>query len=235
MEFLKIIVLSIVSLGFLFLMTKFMGNKQVSQLSMFDYVTGITIGSIAAEMTTETTENPLNFLLAITVYAILAIVISVFTEKSIKARKLIVGRPIVLMDKGIIFRANLAKARIDLSDFQMMCRTQGCFDISQIETAILEFNGNMSLLWKSNQRPIMPSDMNISPKQEQIITSVIMDGKIMQKNLELVKHNEKWLNKQLKAQGIKRAEDVYFATCDSENNLVTYPMNKNKIEIDWFE
>ena len=235
MEIIKIVILSTVSAVILFLLTKIMGNKQISQLSMFDYVTGITIGSIAAEMATELEENPLNPIVAMIIYALLAFGISILTEKSVGARKILAGRPILLLDNGILYRSNLSKARMDISDFMMLCRVQGYFDIGQIQTAILEFNGSISIIPKSDQRPVTPGDMNMQPKQETVLTNVILDGKVMKKNLKFINHNEKWLEKHLKEQGYKSAKDVFLATCDAEGNLSVYPMVRDKIKVDWFE
>ncbi len=232
---LRVLILSITSVAVLFLLTKLMGNKELSQMSMFDYVTGITIGSIAAEMATNLETDWYNPIIAMMVYAFLAVGISFLTNKSVKAQKILSGRPIVLMDNGVIFKKNLAKARMDVSDFLMMCRVQGCFDIGQIQTAILEYNGSLSLLFKSNQRPATPGDFNLSPQQEQVQVSVILDGKVNEANLKLVKHNLHWLEKRIKAQGYDSVRQIFLATCDANGQLALYPMEKQKIPVDWFE
>ena len=140
MEFVTIIMTSIASVVTLFLLTKLMGNKQVSQLSMFDYIIGISIGSIAAEFSTEL-ENPEHSLTAMLVYGISTYLVSVVTGKSIRLRKMIIGRPLILFHKGKLYRNNLKKARIDISDFLTHCRNRGYFDLSQVRTAIFEYNG----------------------------------------------------------------------------------------------
>ena len=152
MEILQVLITSAVSLAVLFLLTKLMGNKQVSQLSMFDYIIGISIGSIAAEMATEL-ENPENSLAAMIVYGVIAFLVSVISQRSTKVRKVMSGRPLVIMDNGIIYRENLKKARIDLSDFLTQCRTSGYFDLNQIQTAVMEYNGAISFL---PVRPLLP-------------------------------------------------------------------------------
>lgn len=231
----RVFVLSVTSVVVLFLLSKLMGNKEMSQMSMFDYITGITIGSIAAEMATDLELEWHNPIIAMSVYAFMAFGISIWTNKSVGAHKMINGRPIVLMDNGVIFRKNLAKARIDVSDFLMMCRVQGCFDIGQIQTAILESNGSLSLLLKSNERPATPRDFNLSPPQEHVQVSVILDGKVNEANLKLMKHNLQWLEKRIRAQGYQCVEQIFLATCDADDRLAIYPIEKKKIAVDWFE
>ncbi len=224
MEILQVLITSAVSLAVLFLLTKLMGNKQVSQLSMFDYIIGISIGSIAAEMATEL-ENPENSLAAMIVYGVIAFLVSVISQRSTKVRKVMSGRPLVIMDNGIIYRENLKKARIDLSDFLTQCRTSGYFDLNQIQTAVMEYNGAISFLPVSKYRPATPSDMDIQPEQEYLQITVIMDGHINKSNLKLSGNNEVWLTKQLHLQGYNNPSDVLLALCDNNNKLTVFPMD----------
>lgn len=224
MEILQVLITSAVSLAVLFLLTKLMGNKQVSQLSMFDYIIGISIGSIAAEMATEL-ENPENPLAAMIVYGVIAFLVSIISQRSVKVRKVMSGRPLVIMDNGIIYRENLKKARIDLSDFLTQCRTSGYFDLNQIQTAVMEYNGAISFLPVSKYRPATPSDMDIQPEQEYLQITVIMDGHINKSNLKLSGNNEVWLTKQLHLQGYNNPSDVLLALCDNNNKLTVFPMD----------
>ena len=148
---------AVASLTVLFLLTKLIGNKQISQMTMFDYVTGITIGSIAAEMATEL-ETPVRPLVAMLVYGVLTVLIALWTNKSLAARRTFTGKPLLLFDKGVIYRDHLKKARLDLSEFLTLCRIAGYFDLEQIETAVLEHNGIVSFLPKAQYRPAEPND-----------------------------------------------------------------------------
>lgn len=224
MEILQVLITSAVSLAVLFLLTKLMGSKQVSQLSMFDYIIGISIGSIAAEMATEL-EDPENSLAAMIVYGVIAFLVSVISQRSVKVRKVMSGRPLVIMDNGIIYRENLKKARIDLSDFLTQCRTSGYFDLNQIQTAVMEYNGAISFLPVSKYRPATPSDMDLQPEQEYLQITVIMDGHINKSNLKLSGNNEVWLTKQLHLQGYNNPSDVLLALCDNNNKLTVFPMD----------
>lgn len=127
MELLKIVALSFGSLIFLFILTKLMGNKEMSQLSMFDYIIGITIGSIAAEMSTALESDFMQPVVAMAVYAVVSIIISIFSYKSLKFRRIISGNSLILFDNGQLYRDNLKKAKLDLNEFLMQCRTARIF------------------------------------------------------------------------------------------------------------
>ena len=227
-EILYIIALSLGSIIALFILTKLMGYRQMSQMSMFDYINGITIGSIAAEMATSLESSFTQPLTAMIVYALADLFLSWFSSKSIKAHKVIEGAPLVLLNNGELYRENLKKAKIDVSEFLVQCRVKGYFDISKLETAILEGNGKISFLPKSSDRTLTPSDMQLSPQQDYMVANVILDGKIMEENLKHTGNDEKWLHNQIKAQGAKQVEDVLLATCDMSNQVTVYLKSNQK-------
>lgn len=227
-EVLYVIVLSLGSIITIFILTKLIGYRQMSQMSMFDYINGITIGSIAAEMATSLEESFVQPLVAMIVYALAAILLSWSTSKSIKARRVIEGAPLVLLNHGEIYRQNLKKAKIDVTEFLVQCRVNGYFDVSRLETAILEGNGKISFLPKASDRPATPSDLNLSPEQDYMVANVILDGKIMEQNLRHTGKDEKWLKNQIKGQGAKAVEDVLLATCDSSNQVTVFLKNNRK-------
>ena len=226
-DLLTIAVASVASLILLFALCKLMGNKQISQLSMFDYIIGISIGSVAAEMATEL-ETPLYPALAMVLYALAAFGISVLTSRSLSARKLFTGKPILLMDAGVIYRENMKKARFDLSDFLTLCRISGYFNIADIQTAILEDNGTVSFLPKSEARPVAPRDLERYPTQEHICANVILDGTPLPRSLAAMGRDLNWLEKQLTSLGYRSAQEVYLATLDSEGKFLAFPMTKEK-------
>lgn len=226
-EILKITLLSIGSIIIIFALTKMMGNRQLSQMSMFDYIIGITIGSIAAEMATSLEDNFTQPLVAMVVYALFDICLSIIGSRFIKARRIIEGKPLILLNNGELYKKNLKKAKIDVTEFLMQCRVNGYFDVSKIETAILEENGKISFLPKVSERPVKPVDMQLNPEQEYMVANVILDGKIMEKNLKHTGKDEKWLTQQIKGQGADHVEDVLLATCD-RNDQVTVFMKTNK-------
>lgn len=234
MDYLNIVLTSIGSLVALFILTKLMGYREVSEMSMFDYINGITIGSIAAEMATdlEKFEQPL---IAMVVYSLIVIAISYASNKSIKVRRFIEGKPLILMDNDQIFYKNLQKARVDVDEFLCQCRNSGYFDISQIQSIILESNGKFSILPKADYRPSTPKDLQLNVAAEAMLSTVIIDGKIMKENLKHTGNDEKWLLSQLKSQGIKDVSEVFFALCDIHNKLIVYKKLENTVPGDIFE
>lgn len=235
MDLLKVSATSVLSLAALFALTKLMGNKQVSQLSMFDYIIGISIGSIAAELATEL-ETPMHSLLAMAIYAVIAYLVSVVTGKSTAARKIIIGRPLILYDNGKLYRKNFKKARIDISDFLTHCRNLGYFDLADVQTAVFEYNGAVSVLPAENARPLTPQDMNMQPQQKKLLVNVILDGHICAPNLKMTGNNGVWLEKQLHAKGYSSEKEVFLGTVDTvQNSLTLYPMNPDGNSKDPFE
>lgn len=222
MEILKVLLTSILSVAALFLIAKIMGHKQMSQLDFFDYITGITIGSIAAELATEL-EQPLQPLIAMGVYGAATVFLTLITSKYPRSRKFINGTPTILMDNGKLYRSNMKKAKLDLSEFMVMCRQQGYFDLNEIQTAIFEFNGQLSILPKSTKRPANPEDLGLTPPAQQIQTEVIMDGRVLGENLKRMGLEEKWLTKQLAAQGCKNTGSVFLCVCDANHQLTVFP------------
>lgn len=222
MEILKIALLSASSLIVLFLLTKLMGNKEVSQLSMFDYIIGITIGSIAAEMATALESDFTQPLVAMIVYAFITVLISFINTKSLKSRKVITGKPLILFDNGRLYRNNFKKSKLDLNEFLMLCRNGGYFNLSDLETVLLEPNGKLSFLPVSDKRPVTPTDLDLSFPNERLTTNVILDGKVVITNLLETGNDEIWLQKQLNSQGFDDVNEIFLATCDSNNNLSIY-------------
>lgn len=227
-EILYIIALSIGSFLAILILTKLMGYREMSQLSMFDYINSITIGSIAAEMATSLEENFMEPLVALIVYSLATIFFALLTSKSIKMRRCIEGRPLILMSNGELYRDNLKKAKIDIGEFLTQCRVNGYFDVSKLETVVLEGNGKMSFLLKVSDRPVTPSDMDLSPEQDYLVANVILDGVILEKNLHHTGNDEKWLRNQIKRQGADRIEDILLATCDSNNQITVFMKNSRK-------
>jgi uncharacterized membrane protein YcaP (DUF421 family) len=218
----KIIILSVISELVLFILSKIMGNKEMSQLTMFDYIIGITIGSIAAEMATSLENNFMEPLIAMIVYALISIAISIISYKSITFRRLIYGNSLILLDNGELYKKNFKTGKLDINEFLQQCRTSGYFNLNDIQTAILEPNGKISFLPKAAKRPLTPSDMNLTSQISTVLTNIIIDGHIIQENLQNSGHDLVWLNNELGKQNISDISDVFLAMCDNNNNLSVY-------------
>lgn len=225
MEILKIIGLSIGSITILFILTKIMGQREMSQLSVFDYFITITIGSIAAEMSTSLENNFIQPVVAMIVYALVTFAVSILNIRFVKLRPFLSGKTLVLYDNGTLFKENFRKAKIDLNEFLVQCRTSGFFNLSDIKTALLEENGKISFLPCSDRRPANPNDFNIKPQEDNILTNLILDGKIMYNNLKELGFDTLWLNEMLQKQGIIKIDNIYLATYDGNGNLSVYLTN----------
>lgn len=218
MDIVKVILTSLLSVISLFIIAKILGHKQVAQLDFFDYITGITIGSIAAELATEL-EKPWKPFIAMIIYGIAAVCLSILTNKLPRSRKFINGTPTILMNDGKLYRKNLKKSKLDLSEFMMLCREQGYFDLNEIQTAVFEHNGKLTILPYSANRPATPADLQLHPEPASINTEVIMDGRIMDANLKKMGLDTTWLDRQLKAQGYHNAKEIFLGLCDKNNKL----------------
>ncbi len=223
MDIIRVILTSILSAAALFVIAKIMGHKQMSQLDFFDYITGITIGSIAAELATEL-EDPLKPLIAMVVYGVITAILTTITNKLPKLRKFINGTPTIIFNNGKLYRQNMKKAKLDLSEFMVLCRQEGYFNLNDIRTAIFEYNGRLTVLPKSTKRPINPTDMNLVPSPEGINVEIIMDGKILDENLRRMGLDIKWLQNELEVQGYKTAKEIFLGICDENREVTLFAM-----------
>lgn len=222
---LSLLVTATASYFVLFLLTKLVGNKQISQMTMFDYISGISIGSIAAEMASEL-ESPLRPLLAMTVYGLLTWAVALWTNKSLAARRVFTGKPLILLQNDTILRKNLKKAHLDLNEFLTLCRVGGWFDPGQLDTVVFEHNGNLSFLPKEPYRPSQPGDWSLSPQQGALLLPVVMDGQALEENLRRQGRDARWLEKKLRSRGYVGAEQVLLALCDGKELIRVYPQGQ---------
>lgn len=221
MDFLYIIILSFVSIAVLFILTKLSGSRQISEMGFFDYVIGITIGSIAAEMATNIDLEWWKGITAMTIYALTGILLSFISQKSIKARKFISGQPIILIEKGKILRKNLFKAKIEINDLLTSARNNGYFNLADVEYAIMETTGKISFMPVAQKRQLTPKDFNFAPMADGLYINVIIDGQIIKKDLKNARITENELKAQLKDRGVK-AENILLATVDNKKQLTIF-------------
>lgn len=220
LEAFNIIPRSIASLIVLFLITKLMGKKQVSELSLFDYVIGISIGNFTAEMVMNFDYQYINGIMAIVSFGLVSYLVSIITMKSIKLRRLLIGVPTVIIEDGKISLEALKSTKLDINDLLEQCRTMGYFDITQISYAILEVNGKMSILPKSDYQVPNLVDLNIKTDKAYLSVNIIIDGKLMEENLKNSNKNEKWLKDELKKQGYSNYNNILLATLTNGNLAV---------------
>lgn len=225
LDLLNIVLRSVFSVAILFFLTKLMGYRQISQLSYYDYIIGISIGSISALMATDIEADIWLTVIPLVVYSLLSILLSYITIKSVKGRRFLTGVPIILIQNGVIIKRNLVKVKYDLSDLLSECRANGYFNISDISYAIMEHTGKISFLLNPMKRPCSPEDLNLSPQPEGIVVNLIIDGKIMEQHLKIIGKEEKWLQKKLQEQKISNVKEVLLATYDMNDNFVVFRQN----------
>lgn len=222
-----VIIRSIISLTVLFTVTKLLGKKQVSQLSLFDYVIGISIGNFAAEITMNMETQFINGITAMLVFGLIAFTVSIITMKSIILRRFFMGPPTILIQKGKILEKNLKKVKFDVNDLLEECRSKNYFDLNEIEYALMESKGTLSIMPKEEYKPPTKKDMNIKSKQKGLVANVIIDKKIMKNNLKNMNKTESWLLQQLKEKGYK-IENILLTTLDIDEKLTVYEKNEKE-------
>lgn len=226
-DLLSITMRAIISLVTLFLVTKMLGKKQVSQLSLFDYVIGISIGNFAAEMTVNLDSNILHGTIAVIIFGLIAYIISIGTMKSIILRRFFSGMPTLIIEDGKFLKEGLKKVKYDINDFLEQAREQGYFDISEIAYAVMESSGKISIMPKSEYSAVINKDMKIKKEKASMPASIIIDGNIMEENLKKYGKTRKWLEQQLKNKH-KTVESIFLATIDKNDNLVLFDQTNHK-------
>lgn len=224
---LEVTIRCLISLIALFLITKLLGKKQVSQLSLFDYVIGISIGNFAAEISVGLETPFLYGILSILIFGFVAYLVSVVTMKSIRLRRFFIGVPTPIIQNGKILEENLRRVKFDINDMLEECRNNNYFDISEIEYALLEANGKLSILPKGEYKNPTIKDLNLKPQKQGLCANVIIDGKIMLENLKNCKKDKDWLLKELQVKGYA-LQNILLATLDISDKLVIYERNLNE-------
>lgn len=219
MDILDVVIRSLVSISALFILTRLMGKKHIAQLSFFDYVVGISIGSIAASFAIDDSISYLHGLTGIIMYSLLPVIVSFISLKSMMGRMIFDGVPSVLIQDGKLIEKNLRKTKFHINDILEECRMKGAFSISDVEFAVLETSGQVSILLKSCKQPLTPENINIQVKYKGLSADIIIDGVVMYEHLYLVKHDKSWLMSELKKQNVNSPKDVLLATLDSDEIL----------------
>ena len=200
--------------------SKLIGIKIISQMNFFDFVMGVSIGSMIAKIIIDKDHVVFSGVIALIVFSLLTISTSYLNLKSYIARSIINAKTLILIENGRIIDKNIKKLRITINELMMKLREKDVFNIEDVQFAIMESNGQLSVLIKADKKPITPYDMNIKVKNLSLINDIIIDGKIVDKNLQIVGVDEKWLKSELKKKNINAIEDVFYAGVD-QNKILT--------------
>ncbi|WP_431030007.1 DUF421 domain-containing protein [Lysinibacillus sp. LZ02] len=225
-SYLQVIIETVITFFVLLAFTRLLGKKQLSHLTFFNYITGITIGSIAANMVIMDTSTYTKELTSLVIWCALATFISYISLKSGKVRTILDGQPTIVIKKGEIDRKALSATKINLDDLTMMIRQHQIFSITEIDYAILEPNGSLSILKKPEFQETQKSDLNISPSPPPFIPiEVITDGKLLERNLLETGMSKAWLQEQLTKADVQSIEEVFYAEIQSNGQLFIQKMD----------
>ena len=210
---------SLLAFTVLLVLTRIMGKKQLSHLTLFDYVVGITVGSIAASMSYDTDIELDNGIVALAVWGFIPVAVGFFGLKSRKFLHLTDGRASILVKKGEVLENTLRKNHIAIEELMMLLREKGIFKVEDVEIAILETNGELSVMKKSDLQTITPRLLGMKVTMEHAPTLLVADGHILNKNLKILGYTKKWLMKEIQKHGAQSLQDVFLAQVDSDGNL----------------
>lgn len=203
----------------LLVFTRILGKTQVGQLTFYEYVSGITIGSLAANIAAADVDKVWNHYYDLVLFVILTYAVSVITVRSRPLRKLMDGSPTIVVENGSIIEENMHKLRYDLDELQGQLREQGVLDPAEVQYAILETTGKLSVIKKTDYQPLTKSDFNIHLPDPVFPVELIMDGVIIERNLNRQNHSKAWLEQQLTERNIRDISEVTYAGIDSKGQL----------------
>ena len=206
---------------------RLMGKREIGQLQPFELAISIMIADLAATPMTESGIPITNGIMPILGLLVMHLIISMINIKSTKAREIICGKPSLLIFRGKIDQKVLKKERFTINELEERLRDNNIFSIGDVEYAILETSGQVTVIPKPNKRATTPEDFNMEPKYEGIPYDLVVDGKVMYKNLEKIGKNYVWLQKQTEKFGIK-PEEALVVTIDGDDKFFCQPLEKKE-------
>lgn len=212
----------------LFILTRLMGRKEISQMTFFNFISGIAIGTIGASLAIDSTLSIRNGFLALVVWSAFTIVLGLIDIKSNKARTVIEGQPLIVIKQGKIMEDTLRKARLNVNTLNALLRQKDIFSTSDVDYAIFETSGKLSVMKMEAKQPVTKNDMNIQQVNgtiHPIPTMVISDGKVNNKNLKKLNLDQAWLDEQLQLAGVDDVSEIFYAEVQKNGSL--YIDNRN--------
>lgn len=217
-EWTDIFIRSILFIIVLMVMTRLLGKKQISEISFFEYVSGITIGSIAGEVIMGLERNIGHGILAIVIFALITLLVDTISLKSKKFRDIVEGTGTIIIKDGKVMEDNLKKEKYSIDELESLLRQKNVFSMADVEFAILEPKGDLSVLLKKENRPLTSKDMNLKVANDKVPQTVIMDGSIINDALSAASKDQNWLHTELDKLGVT-IENVFMAQVDSYGDL----------------
>lgn len=203
----------------LLIFTRLSGKTQIAQLTFFEWVTGITIGSIGGVLSTDLSIRPWPVFVGLAVWVVLVILTQYVAMKSRWTGKMLDGEPVVVVQNGQILEKCLGRIRMRVGELNSLLREKDVFDISTVEVAVLEPHGKLSVLLRSQERPVTPKDLNIPTSYEGLGVELVVDGEVMMQNLRRMGLNQAWLRERLQEQGLSGPAEAFLAVIDTQGRI----------------
>lgn len=220
-ELFSMLARTLLVLTVLFFLVKLMGKKQVSQMNMFDYIIGITLGSIVADVSMDIEKNLLSGISCILLYCFISIIISELSLKSIKLREFFNGKDTIIIERGKLLKKNMKSCKITVNNLETEARLMGYFSLDEIDYAIMEKNGKISFKPKEKNKPLEKGDYLDKVIDDGLVYNLIIDGEYVVNNMEKVGKDKKWINHYLKVNGYKLS-DILLLTIDGNDKVMVY-------------
>jgi len=217
-DWLDIVIRSVVAIAYLFLLTKIIGKRQIRQLTYIEYIVGIAIGSIAAIMATDMDGPIYHSLIALTIFALFPVLLDWLSMKSKTVRKIVDGNATILIKDGKILEDNLKSERMTVEDLMGHLRTKDVFRVADVEFALMEAGGEVSVLLKSQHQPVTPQQLGLKVSPAEEPQAVILDGVIMDEPLSTMGLNRNWVRAELEKAGVA-LENVFLGQVDKGGQL----------------
>ncbi|MFD1040360.1 DUF421 domain-containing protein [Virgibacillus byunsanensis] len=214
-----VLIRGIIAFTLMLTLARLMGKRQITQITYFDYIVGITIGSIAAELTFSPHVRMSNFVLGMIIWAGIPIILSKIEMKSFRFRTLLEGKSVTVIRDGNILEKNLKKEDLTIDELMVLLRQKDVFKVSDIQSAVIEKNGDISILKKKELQPLTPVDVGMVVEKEHLPFIVIIDGNVLEKSLSDGGYTKTWLLGELQKQGAEEFSDVFMAQIDSMGNV----------------
>ena len=208
--------------------TKSIGRKLISQMNFFDFIMGVSMGSIVASAVVDKQFGAISAITALILFCILTIVTGYLSMKSLKIRKIINSEPINLVKNGKIIEKNMKENKLTINELMMKLREKNMFHLADVEFAIMETDGELSVLPKADKKPLTPYNMKVNVTSSGIDKDIIIDGIVIDENLKNIGLDKEWLKSELNKQNIKETSEVFYAGVDNTHKLYISKRNINK-------
>ncbi|PTM57765.1 DUF421 domain-containing protein [Desmospora activa] len=220
MEYLQILLQTVIAFATILVITMILGKQQIAEMTYFEYVNGITFGSIAGTLATDLDHSMGYHWVGLVAFGVLTFTMSYLAMKSRKARKWLEGEPLVVISGGKVMEDNMRKTRFTMGEIMQLLRKKEVFDLSQVQFGILENDGSLSVLMKPDYQPTTPKNIFQPSNVPQLPIELVIDGQIIQDGLQKLGQSEQWLLEQIQKQkSVHSIEEVFYARMETDGKL----------------